>query len=79
MRQHRWLELVSDYDYEFHYHPNKANKVADALSQKSMAFAISVEKMSRPLQADLCSLGIEVIIGKLLALTIQPTIMEAIN
>ena len=32
MRQQRWLELVSDYDYEFHYHPGKANKVADALS-----------------------------------------------
>ena len=45
MRQHRWLELVSDYDYDFHYHLDKANKVADALSRKSMAFAIRVEKM----------------------------------
>ena len=44
-----------------------------------MAFAISVEKMLRPLQADLCGLGMEVIIGKLSALTIQPTIMEAIK
>ncbi|GJW41712.1 putative reverse transcriptase domain-containing protein [Tanacetum coccineum] len=33
MRQHRWLELLSDYDYEIHYHPRKANVVADALSQ----------------------------------------------
>ena len=32
MRQRRWLELVSDYDYDFHYYPGKANKVADALS-----------------------------------------------
>ena len=32
MRQHKWLELVSDYDYEFHYHLGKANKAADALS-----------------------------------------------
>ena len=45
MRQRRWLELVNDYDYEFHYHPGKANKVADALSRKAVAFAIMVEKM----------------------------------
>nr|GEZ07636.1 hypothetical protein [Tanacetum cinerariifolium] len=34
MRQCRWLELLSDYDYEIRYHPGKANVVADALSQK---------------------------------------------
>nr|GEX51327.1 putative reverse transcriptase domain-containing protein [Tanacetum cinerariifolium] len=34
MRQRRWLELLSDYDYENHYHPGKANVVADALSRK---------------------------------------------
>ena len=47
MRQCRWLELVSDYDCDFHYHLDKANKVADALSRKSMTYAISVEKMPR--------------------------------
>ncbi|GJY88379.1 putative reverse transcriptase domain-containing protein [Tanacetum coccineum] len=34
MRQGRWLELLSDYDCEIHYHPGKANAVADALSRK---------------------------------------------
>ncbi|GJY28824.1 putative reverse transcriptase domain-containing protein [Tanacetum coccineum] len=34
MRQHRWLELLSDYDCEIRYHPRKANVVADALSHK---------------------------------------------
>nr|GEW08044.1 putative reverse transcriptase domain-containing protein [Tanacetum cinerariifolium] len=34
MRQRRWLELLSDYDCEIHYHPRKANVVADALSRK---------------------------------------------
>ncbi|GJS38274.1 putative reverse transcriptase domain-containing protein [Tanacetum coccineum] len=34
MRQRRWLEFLSDYDYEIRYHPGKANVVADALSPK---------------------------------------------
>nr|GEU92891.1 retrotransposon protein, putative, Ty3-gypsy subclass [Tanacetum cinerariifolium] len=29
-----WLELLSNYDCEIHYHPRKANVVADALSRK---------------------------------------------
>jgi hypothetical protein len=32
--QRRWLELIKDYDLEIHYHPGKANVVADALSRK---------------------------------------------
>jgi hypothetical protein len=35
MRQWRWLELIKDYELEVHYHPEKANVVADALSRKA--------------------------------------------
>nr|GEV63105.1 putative reverse transcriptase domain-containing protein [Tanacetum cinerariifolium] len=34
MRQRRWIELFSDYDYEIGYHLGKANVVADVLSRK---------------------------------------------
>jgi hypothetical protein len=43
MRQRRWLELIKDYDLEVHYHPGKANVVADALSHKSHCHCLSVE------------------------------------
>jgi hypothetical protein len=36
IRQRRWLELIKDYDLEVHYHPSKANVVADALSRKAL-------------------------------------------
>nr|GFA99285.1 reverse transcriptase domain-containing protein [Tanacetum cinerariifolium] len=31
----RWIELLSDYDCEIHYHNGKGNVVADALSRKN--------------------------------------------
>jgi hypothetical protein len=34
MRQQRWLELIKDYELRIHYHPSKANVVADALRKK---------------------------------------------
>jgi hypothetical protein len=35
MWKQRWIELIKDYELEIHYHPGKANVVADALSRKS--------------------------------------------
>jgi hypothetical protein len=35
MRQRRWLKLIKDYELEVHYHPGKANVIADALSCKA--------------------------------------------
>ncbi|WVZ84285.1 hypothetical protein U9M48_031335 [Paspalum notatum var. saurae] len=42
MRQRRWLELIKDYDLEIHYHPGKANVVADALSRRAHCNVIEV-------------------------------------
>ena len=42
MRQRRWMEFLEDYDFTLHYHPGKANVVADALSQKSRRALASV-------------------------------------
>nr|GFA84591.1 reverse transcriptase domain-containing protein [Tanacetum cinerariifolium] len=37
MRQRRWLELLSDYDWNIHYHLGKANVVADTLRLSNIA------------------------------------------
>ena len=51
MRQRRWMEFLEDYDFTFHYHPSKANMVADALSRKSRgALAIIASRYWRMLK-----------------------------
>ena len=42
MRQRRWMEFLDDYDFTLHYHPGKANVVADALSRKSQGALDSI-------------------------------------
>jgi hypothetical protein len=43
MRQRRWLELIKDYELEIHYHPCKANVVADALSHKASCHYLTIK------------------------------------
>ena len=42
MRQRMWIEFLEDYDFTLHYHPGKANVVADALSRKSRGALASI-------------------------------------
>jgi hypothetical protein len=43
MRQRIWLELIKDYELEIHYHPGKANVVADALSRKASCRCLTMK------------------------------------
>ncbi|GKD99071.1 putative reverse transcriptase domain-containing protein [Tanacetum coccineum] len=45
MRQHRWLEFLTDYDCEIRYHLGKANVVADALSRKERIKPLRVRSL----------------------------------
>jgi predicted RNA-binding protein with PIN domain len=61
MRQRRWLERIKDYDLEVHYHPGKANVVADALSQKSQCNCLLMDSRINTMCDELSKMKIEVI------------------
>ena len=79
MRQQIWLELVSDYDVEIHYHLGKANKVAYTLSRKSSASLSVITEWVPQLRVEISNFELELIIGRLSSLILAPTILEDIG
>ena len=61
LRQRRWLELIKDYDMKLHYHPRKANVVADALSRKTYVNTLVSGGVPKELAEDLCELCLEIV------------------
>jgi hypothetical protein len=61
MRQRRWLELIKDYDLEIHYHPGKANVVADALSRKSSCHCLTVSSSDTTLCQEMEKLNMGIV------------------
>jgi hypothetical protein len=79
MRQRRWLELIKDYDLEVHYHPGKANVVADALSHKAHFNHLELEPVSEPLCEEMRRLNLEVVQqGNLYALAAESNLYDRI-
>ena len=48
--QGRCLKFLIDYDFDIHYHPGGANKVADALSRKSVGSLMSHRNLPEQLK-----------------------------
>jgi hypothetical protein len=79
MRQRRWLELIKDYDLEVHYHPGKANVVADALSRKSHCHCLSVEVFNNTLCWEMRKLNLEIVPqGSLNHIAVKPILQDSI-
>jgi hypothetical protein len=79
MRQRRRLELIKDYDLEVHYHPGKANVVADALSRKVHCNHLGLEPVSDPLCEEMRRLNLEVVPrGSLYALMTESNLFDII-
>ncbi|GJS03353.1 putative reverse transcriptase domain-containing protein [Tanacetum coccineum] len=53
LRQRRWIELLSDYDYEIRYHRGKANVVADDLSRNERDKPLRVRALMMTVHNDL--------------------------
>nr|GFC75310.1 putative reverse transcriptase domain-containing protein [Tanacetum cinerariifolium] len=53
MGQRQWLELLSDYDCDIHYHPGKANVIVDTLSRKKREPPLRVRTLVMTIGLDL--------------------------
>jgi hypothetical protein len=79
MRQRRWLELIKDYDLEVHYHPSKANVVADALSRKAQCNYLTIDSHFTTLCDELRKMNMEVVsLGTLDYISVEPTLQDQI-
>ena len=61
LRQHRWLELIKDYDLEIHYHLGKTNLVADALSRKEHVHSAVVAQLPDEIIEDFRRLNLGIV------------------
>nr|GEV88833.1 reverse transcriptase domain-containing protein [Tanacetum cinerariifolium] len=59
MRQRQWLELLSDYDCNIHYHPRKENVMAGELSRKERVEPLRVRALVMTIDLDLPKLILE--------------------
>jgi hypothetical protein len=79
MRQWRWLELIKDYELEVHYHPGKANVVADALSRKAHCHCLSAIPLSESLCFEMEKLNLSIVPhGTLAHIELTPTLCDLI-
>nr|ABA98320.1 retrotransposon protein, putative, Ty3-gypsy subclass [Oryza sativa Japonica Group] len=80
LRQRRWLELIKYYDMGIHYHPGKANVVADALSRKSYCNALGIGDMSDKLLQELEHLNLGIVEhGYVAALEARLTLVDQVR
>ena len=79
MRQRRWLELIKDYELEIHYHPGKANVVADALSRKTSCHCLMAKISENTLCQEMEKLNLGIIQqGTLNQLKLESIILQRI-
>ncbi|KAK1607597.1 hypothetical protein QYE76_031270 [Lolium multiflorum] len=80
MRQRRWLELIKDYDMEIHYHPGKANVVADALSRLPCQLNSMIAAEQPSLHQEFEQFRMELVSeGFLASIELQPTLIGQIK
>jgi ribonuclease HI len=80
LRQRRWLELIKDYDLEIHYHPGKANPVADALSRKEHVHSAMVAQLPNEIVEDFRRLNLGIVAHtEGVTIDVEPTLEQEIR
>jgi ribonuclease HI len=74
LRQHRWLELIKDYDVRINYHPSKANVIADALSRKKHCSVTIARRMRPELCQEIRYLNLVMANETTMAVEVEPTL-----
>ena len=59
------MEILTDYDFTIHYHLGKANKVADALSQKSIGTLAMLQGLPKELLKEIMDFKLVIVCGRL--------------
>ena len=71
---------MKDYDVGIHYHPGKANVVADALSRNPSIDNDNIPKLRPEFQQEFARLNLIMVTeGSVSNIEIQPTLMESIK
>ena len=71
--------MIKDYDLEIHYHPGKANVVADALSRKASCSCTSASMVHETLCQEMEKLNLAIVSeGTHTNLTLTPTLRDQI-
>jgi hypothetical protein len=80
LRQRRWLELIKDYDLEIHYHPGKANLVADTFSRKGHINMAMILQFPDELVKEFERLNLKVVAhAEVVTLEVQSTLEQEIR
>jgi hypothetical protein len=80
LRQRCWLELIKYYDLEIHYHPGKANLVADALSRKEHAHAAIATQLLDELEENFERLNLGIVShAECITIEVEPTLERDIR
>jgi hypothetical protein len=79
LQQHRWLELIKDYDLRIKYHPGKANVVADALIRKKYCNATFARRMQPELQREIEYLNLGMVNEAKVTMEVEPTLEAKIQ
>jgi hypothetical protein len=80
LRQRRWLDLIKDYNLEIHYHPGKANLVADVLSRKEHVHATIATHLPDELVEDFERLNMGIVAhAEGITIEVEPTLEQEIR